>query len=263
MEDLIIVKQLPVIEEQLQNLSIEIDNKVNNAKALLVNEETVKTVKNVRAELNKDFKELEDKRKQVKEQILTPYTQFEEVYKKYITDKFKSADLELKTKIDEVENGLKHEIEKEVKDYFGEYKTSKNIEFINFEQSNINITLSASKKSLKEQVKIFIDKVEDDINLIKTQDYKDEILVEYMKTLNISKSITEVQERHFKLEQVSQKQEESKEIKEQEQKRIEKVENIIAPVEEQKYKVKFEVTATKVKLQELKQFLNNGGYKYE
>ena len=102
-KELIVVKQLPVIEEQLRSLSDEIDKKVSRALSLVVSDETVKEVKKVRAELNADFKDLEQKRKSVKEQVMNPYLQFEEIYKKYVTEKFKYADEELKKKISMVE----------------------------------------------------------------------------------------------------------------------------------------------------------------
>ena len=53
MKDLIIVKQLPQIEEHLKELSAEIDKKVEYAKSLVCTEESVKAIKQVRADLNK------------------------------------------------------------------------------------------------------------------------------------------------------------------------------------------------------------------
>ena len=172
MKDVIIIKQLPQIEEHWKELSTEIDKKVKNAKSLICTEESVKTIKQVRADLNKEFKELETQRKNVKEQILAPYMQFEEVYKTYISEKYKSADIDLKQKIESTENELKRQKEQEIKDYFEEYKTANEIDFVNYEQAKINVTLTASKKSLKEQVKMFIDKIRDDLQLIKIQECK-------------------------------------------------------------------------------------------
>ena len=63
---LIIIEQLPIIKSHLENLSVEIKEKVDRANSLVVNEETVKDVKQIRADLNKEFKELEEQRKQVK-----------------------------------------------------------------------------------------------------------------------------------------------------------------------------------------------------
>lgn len=281
MKDLIIVKQLPQIEEHLKELSTEIDKKVESAKSLVCTEESVKMIKQTRADLNKEFKELETQRKSVKEQILAPYMKFEEVYKTYISEKYKSADMDLKQKIDSTENELKAQKGQEIRDYFEEYKTANNIDFVNFEQANINVTLTASKKNLKEQVKKFIDEIVDDLKLVETQDCKEEILVEYKQTLNISRAIQDVANRHKLLEEEKRKQEELKSkqleevqrqaeisIKEQEIATKNASDNFVieAPkVEEQEeiLVLKFTVKGTKTKLKELKKFLEDGGYDYE
>lgn len=280
-ENLIVIKQLPQIEEHLKDLSSEIDIKVKNAKKLVCNEESVKTVKQVRADLTKDFKVLEAQRKTVKEQILAPYMQFEEVYKTYVSDKYKEADIDLKQKIDSTENELKKQKEQEIKAYFEEYKIANNIDFIDYEQANINVTLTASKKSLKEQAKAFIDKIKDDLKLIETQECKEEILVEYKQTLNISRAIQDVANRHKLLEEEKKRQEELKNkqleeaqrqadmsIKKQEVATKNALDNFIieAPKvaeQEEILTLKFKVRGTRSKLRELKRFLEDGGYDYE
>lgn len=285
--ELIIVKQLPQIEEHLKERSEEIEKKVENAKSLICTEENVKTIKEVRAELNKEFKEVETQRKMVKEQILAPYTKFEEIYKTYISDKYKSADIDLKNKIDTVENELKKQKEQEIKEYFEEYKQANNIDFITYEQAKINVTLSASKKSLKEQAKAFIDKIVDDLRLIETQEHKAEILVEYKNDLNVSKAITAVTSRYKAIEEEKKKQEELKQKQLEEAQRIadenirvqteetkkaldnfnvNKTVVLQKPVEEKQEEIltlKFIVRGTRAKLKELKQFLESGGYDYE
>ena len=276
-KDLIIIKQLPQIEEHLKELSTEIDKKVENAKSLVCTEENVKAIKQVRADLNKEFKEVETQRKAVKEQILAPYMQFEEVYKTYISEKYKSADMDLKQKIDSTENELKKQKEQEIKDYFEEYKAANNIDFVTYEQAKINVTLTASKKSLKEQAKIFIDKIRDDLQLIETQECKEEILVEYKQNLNVSRAIQEVANRHKLLEEEKKKQEEkvvtivsneNHEITKESHEQLEQVFNKpLERPEEQKQEpiltLKFTVKGTRTKLKELKKFLEDGGYDYE
>lgn len=210
MQDLIVVKQLPQIEEHLKELSLEVEQKVENAKSLVCTEENVTTIKQIRASLNKEFKEVENQRKIVKEQILAPYMQFEEIYKMYILDKYKSADNDLKEKIDSTENELKNIKEQEIKDYFEEYKKANNIDFVTYSQARINVTLSASRKSLKEQAKQFIDKIVDDLKLIDTQEHKTEILVEYKHSLNVSQAITSVTNRFKAIEEEKKRQEELK-----------------------------------------------------
>ena len=280
-KELIIVKQLPQIEEHLKELSTEIDKKVEDAKNLICTEESIKTIKQVRADLNKEFKELEVQRKTVKEKILAPYMQFEEVYKTYVSEKYKNAEIDLKQKIDNVENELRKQKEQEIRNYFEEYKVLNNIDFVTYEQSKINVTLSASKKSLKEQVKAFIDKIVDDLKLIEVQECKEEILVEYKQNLNVSKSIQEVANRHKLLEEEKRKQEKLKNkqleeaqrqtdisIKEQEMATKKALDNFVIEKpkvleQEEILTLKFTVRGTRGKLKELKNFLIQGGYDYE
>lgn len=286
MQNLIVVKQLPQIEEHLKELSIEVDKKVESAKSLVCTEENVTTIKQIRAGLNKEFKEVEKQRKMVKEQILAPYMQFEEVYKNYISNKYKRADSDLKIKIDLTEKELKAKKEQEIKEYFEEYRTANNIDFITYEQAGINVTLSASKKSLKEQAKQFVDKILDDLRLIETQEHKVEILVEYKQNLNVSNSITTVINRFKVIEEEKKRQEELKQKQmEEAQKKADQnikmqtevtkkaLDNFVVPevlqapvIEEKKEEIltlKFTVKGTRTKLRELKKFLENGGYDYE
>mgnify|MGYP004540712335 FL=1 len=314
MQDLIVVKQLPQIEEHLKELSLDVDKKVENAKNLVCTEENVTTIKQIRSSLNKEFKEVENQKKIVKEQILAPYMQFEEIYKMYISDKYKSADNDLKAKIDSTENELKNIKEQEIKDYFEEYKKANNIDFVTYSQARINVTLSASRKSLKEQAKQFIDKIVDDLKLIDTQEHKTEILVEYKQSLNVSQAITSVTNRFKAIEEEKKRQEELKRKQLEEaqrradesiraqteatrqalenfipkseekvvhiemdknheitQKSYGQLENVFnkpleKPREEKQEEIlilKFSVKGTRTKLEELKQFLENGGYDYE
>lgn len=270
---LIVIKQLPVIEEQLKKVSEEIDKKVNEATSLICTEENVKTIKDVRATLNKEAKDWEEKRKAVKAEIMKPYEDFEIAYKECIGDKYKNADSVLKEKVTLVENELKLSKTNSLIDFFNEYSQSKNIEFLSFEKANINVTLSASMKSLKEQVKNFIDKIADDLSLIETQDYKAEILVEYKQSLNVSQAITTVTNRYKAIEEENARLEREEQFK----KEIVEAAYIPArdmpvddkpleqPTEEQEeiLTLKFMVRAEKSKLKALKEFLENGGYDYE
>lgn len=258
--NLIVVKQLPIIEQQLQAIKAEVTAKVEKALSLVCSENAVKEVKAIRAELNKDFKEFEDRRKEVKKAVLSPYEQFESVYKDCITDVFKKADTELKSKIEGVENGLKEQKTSEVKAYFDEYLQSKGIDFVTFENANINVTLSASMKSLKEQAKAFIDRICEDLNLIDTQDHKDEILYEYKQSLNVSNSITTVVNRHKAIEEAKAtgKPEPIQEVI------SEKPLEAPKEVEDDKiYPLQFTVYGTKAQLKMLKDFILRSGIKYE
>ena len=93
---------------------------------------------------------------------------------------------------------------------------------------------------------------------------REEIFVEYKKTLNVSKAITEVSDRYKQLEVIKQEQVKQEEIKKQEEETIKKVDEVIKPVEEEKvYELHFKVIGTKDQLLKLKQFLDSEGLKYE
>lgn len=272
--EIIVVKQLPVIEQQLAQIKEQVAERVQAAMQLVCTEATVKEIKKARAELNTEFKAWEDKRKEVKTAVMSPYEQFEAVYKDCISDAYKAADKDLKQKIDEVEQQLKTEKLSEVKSYFEEYLASKSIDFITYEQAGINVTLSASLKSLKEQAKAFIDRIESDLKLIETfTDLKAEILVEYKKSLNVSDAITGVKARAKAVQEEQARQEAEAEKRAAEAQRVEAIKAAAAPAaveapaevqqEEPKLTLRFTVKATRTKLVELKKFLTEGEYEYE
>ena len=284
--EIIEVKQLPVIVEQLQVIKEDVTARVNEALNLDCTEDSVKVVKKARADLNAELKYWEGKRKEVKTAIMNPYNQFEAVYKECISDIYKSADSELKGKIDSVENELKEQKRKEVFYYFEELCEANGLDFLTFEKANINVTLSASLKSLKEQAKSFVDRVCDDLNLIDTQEHKDEIMYEYKRFLNVSLAITTVSMRYKAIEEEKAREAERKAKEEAARMAAEKVEEIvdsltpptisedigdllappitlepIAPVSVRKFT--FEVTASDNKIERLIEFLESENYYYE
>ncbi len=198
-QDLIVVKQLPVIEERLQSISEAIQAQTKEVLSLAVTEDTVKEIKKRRTELNKSFKMLEDQRKEVKSAIMAPYEAFEEVYKRYVTDIFKPADAKLKARIDEVENALLDNKKADVAAYFKEKAAAHNIDFVSFDQLGIKVTFSDSMKKLKEQVDDALNKISGDLAVIATLEFPEEILVEYKENLNLTNSVLTVKTRRAKL----------------------------------------------------------------
>lgn len=286
MENLIEIKQLPIIEQQLKQVSLKINEEMKDIEQLVCTEESIQILKKKRAEFNKDFKEYETQRKEVKEKVFKPYNEFEEIYKRYIADKYRNTDLILKGKIDVFEKEQKEKKEQEVKDYFEEYKTSLNIDFITYEQAKINVTLTASMKSLKEQAKAFIDRVNSDLATIALQEHKDEILVEYKQNgLILNKAMETVLTRIKAVEEEKRKQEEKvvhiemNENHEITQKSYEELENVMnkpleqpteeklqAPTKEDDNEVvtvPFKATATRKLLRRLKEIMEELEIKYE
>lgn len=276
MDELITIKQLPIIQEQLAQIKGEITAAVENALSLECTEDTYKDVKEVRARLNKDFNALESRRKEVKKTILSPYEQFEAIYKDCVTDVFKPADKQLADKISSVENGLKDAIRNEAMRYFNEYTAEKSIDFLTLENTGVNITLNASKKGIRDTINGFVDKVCDDLAMIDTQEHSAEILYEYKQSLNVSQAILAVNNRHKAVEEAIERDKQAKEIAAKEAEAVKRVEAVeaevltapvahAAPVVDSKvYTVSFIVRTTSLdKIRALKNFLVEGEYEYE
>ena len=265
--ELITLEQLPIIKYHLEQLSVEIKDKVARATSLVVNDDTVKDVKQVRAELNKEFNELETKRKQVKSAIMSKYDEFEEIYKENVSNLYKNADAELKEKIDNVENQLKQEKEDELREFVKQHCETNKIH-IEFEQIGLNITLSASMKSLKEQALAFIEKVVNDLKLIELEEHKDEILLEYNKNgFDFSKAKLDVITRYKQLEEIKKQQQEVQLQIDDEAEVVEKVEEITIPKEiiedDELLTATFTITTTKENIIKVREFLKKEGISYE
>ena len=207
--DIIVVRQLPIIENQLREVKASIQKRVDAALSMACTEDSYKSVKKLRAELNKEFKELEDRRKEVKAAILAPYEKFDALYKECAGDLYTDADAQLKKRITEVEDGLKSQRAVEAEAYFNEYLKSVNIPdvFITFATSGIKISLSESRKAMYTKVRGVLDRIAEDLALIETQEHKEEILVEYRKVRNVSQAVTTVDERHKAMEAERQRRE--------------------------------------------------------
>lgn len=274
-KELIVLEQLPVIKYHLEELSKEIKKEVDSATKLVVTTETVKEVKQVRANLTKDFEELERQRKKVKEAIMFKYKEFEEIYKENVSYLYLEADKELKEKIENVENQLKEIGTNNVKRYFEELRESLHLEnIVEFDNLGLNITLTNLGKNLegtkyKEEIKAKLDSIASDISLINLEEYKEEIMLEYKNTLDFAKSKLTVVNRHQEIDKIKEQQEKIQEQVEQEQKIEEKVDEIIAPIEIENEKSEeiiestFTVKGTLKQLKLLKEFLESGGYEYE
>lgn len=263
--ELIVLEQLPVIKYKLEQLSTEIKEKVDRVNNLIVNEDTVKETKQLRASLNKEFNELEEQRKQVKNAIMSKYDEFNEIYVKCVSNLYKDADSQLKEKIDNVESELKQEKENELREFVEQHCEANHI-YIKFEEIGLNVTLSASMKSLKEQALAYINKVVGDLKLIGMEEYKDEILLEYQKTHDFVYAKTSIIERHKQLEEIAKQQEIKEQLDKQDEKVEEIVEEIVAPKEiiedDEILEVTFTIKTTKQKILKLKEWLNEQEIEY-
>ncbi len=188
---------VPKIAHRLQELGKSVTDRLSelNVDSLVATEGTLKELKKLRADLNKELDDYEEQRKMVKNGILNPYNEFNTIYESEISEKYKKAIDVLKDKIAAVESRIKTDKRDAVKAYFDELCQAEKIDFIPFEKLGLDINLSTSEKAYKEKCSEYISKVIDDLNLIHTSEFEAETLTEYKKTLNVAQSITTVKTR--------------------------------------------------------------------
>ena len=271
LNELVVIEQLPKITEQLQIISDEVDKEIEYALSLDCTEESKQEVKKARASLNKINNVLEEKRKEGKKAILAPYEAFEEVYDNLVKGKLKNADSTLKTRLELIESEQLNSKRDNLIGFAIEYFKKYNIPaYVTFSDIGLNITLSASEKSLKEQIVSFCERINKDLELIRLEDFGAEIENEYsINGYDLTKAKLTVIERHKKIEELEKQKQVVEEKQQEEQKIVEQVEKIIAPVEvEEEPKEMLECTFTvwvdnQDKLVKIKKFLEELGVKYE
>ena len=274
--EIVKIEQMPKVFSQLEKIGDIIKKKTSDLDKLECTEANKQEVKSRRTEINNTLALLEAKKKEIKNKLLEPYNVFEEKYNKECKEKLQNASSILTQKINSIEIQQKLEKEQELREFADEYFNHYMIkDVVKFEDIGLNITLSASIKSLKEQTKAFCERISNDLKLIDLEEYKDEIVIEYLKNLDFAKSKMLVVERHRQLEEIKKREEELKAQQEQEQEVVEKVEEVVEeikpPVEiidveaqevEEIFTATFTVKTTKVKLKALKNFMESEGIEY-
>ena len=274
MNEIIEVTQLPIIKQNLLSAKETVINRINAVKDMAITEDTRKEAKAVRAQLNKEKAEFDNQLKSVKLAVMKPYEDLLITYNECITGPYAEADDIFKTKISEIETGLKKNKADEVERYFNEYAVSLNLDFVKFSDIPLNITLNSSMKSLKNTVKGFLDRIAEEMDSLLSMECKEELFAEYKNNgYNLAQAITNVDSRHKRIEREKERIETIMEQKKQEEETVKKVTDIItsevtSPIvkkvkNEKLATLTFKVTATIPKLKELKKFLEQGGYTYE
>lgn len=232
MNKIIEVTQLPIIKQNLLSAKETVINRINAVKDMVITEDTRKEAKAVRAQLNKEKAEFDNQLKSVKFAVMKPYEDLLITYNECITGPYAEADDIFKTKIFEIETGLKKNKADEVEKYFNEYAVSLNLDFVKFSDIPLNITLNSSMKSLKNTVKGFLDRIAEEMDSLLSMECKEELFVEYKNNgYNLAQAITTVDSRHKRIEREKERIETVMEQKKQEEETVKKVVKVVAPVE--------------------------------
>lgn len=261
--EIVKIETMPKVFSQLEKIGKFIDDNIKDIDKLECTEENKQEVKKRRVEINNTLKILEDKRKEIKTTLLEPYETFNDKYENECKVKLQNASDLLKEKIDVIESQQLQEKENELREFANQHIRAYNLQdIIKYEDIGLNVTLSASTKSLKEETLKFIEKISNDVELIKLEEYSDEILLEYINNRgNYAHSKLNVLNRHKQLEEIKKQQEVKQEQQKQDEVIIHNIETLVsAPkevVEEEKNWFNFECLMTIEQAKELKQWLKD------
>ena len=209
---------LQSIDWNFDELKAEITKKSEAYMNLVYSNEQMKEAKKDRANLRKFVTALEDKRKEIKKQILVPYSDFE-TKEKELVGIVNQAIENIDTQVKGYEEGLRQEKLAKVKEiYVEEIKDlDRTIPFEKvYKESWLNA--STTLKSVREEIASIYAKVDADLKILNadTSPYVFEMKEEYLKNFDLTAALAKKQ----KLEETAKKKaafEEQKKQREAEQ----------------------------------------------
>lgn len=269
-----VCSQPAVVDQNLVDLGARLIRITDTLENLPRDRSSIPEVKKLRAEMRKYFESLEDQRKAVKKAVLEPYEQAEAVYKSLVAEPIKCVDKLCKGFVDEVETAVKKECEDGLREYFTELCQMKGIYWLPFERLGIKVDMAMANqkepRKAKEQIKAFVEGVDQALATISGMEDSTDILEEYTRTLDLAKAIANVNERKKSREVMEQnraKWQETRDSRAQNAAAIAEqspeIGRVVRTQQEKKLRTTFTVTATMPMLRGLKAFLEGNNYEYQ
>ena len=178
--------------------------------------------------------------------------------------------------------------------HFAQLLAGRGIDWLRYESSGVKVSLTDAKqktqppKKLATQLAQFVERVAQEVMTISGMEDADEIMVEYQKSLNMSSAVAIVQGRKAAKAKAAEARAQAEAARQAEQKHVQHVQSFAppapvvapvpvaapAPVEQPVVRsgaddpnkvlcLRFQVTAPRWKLKELKKFLDDNKYEYQ
>lgn len=202
----IITTQGDVTFEEYDNLLSEANTLAEHVKQVEVNEENVKEAKRLMAQMNNRIKELETTRKDVKKTILEPYNHFDNQVKtiKSVIDDAVSHVKKQERELTEQERENKKQaiadiFDKRIKHY-GFEKTMGFADFLKPQYLNKSFSMNKVENELVE----WLEKTKRDLDTIDKLDNRDELIVEYQNTQDLSMAFEIIDKRNQRKKQIAE-----------------------------------------------------------
>ena len=280
---LITITSLPEIRENLTALKARWEAKAAEAAAMVCTDESVQSVKRLRAEMRREFEEADSQRKAVKARYMAPWEEVEETWRLCVAEPFQRADASYKGTIAEFEDGLKRQCRERLEKWFSELLTGYELDFLNFDQAMgiAGIKIGMADATAKTPKRIMdalwrtveqIDRGREQISQMDEAD-RAEIMAEYKKSLDLGHAISCVQGRRRMIQAEREAQETRRKAQEQQRDAEPEAETALRPpvteTVRQETEPRFERFSFTVKnvsreqLIKIREFLKEEGIEYE
>lgn len=271
MELQIIRKGNTEIQFNHEELKKVIEEKIVAYNNAVYTEDDIKNAKEDRANLNKLKTAIDDKRKEIKKEVMKPYDEFE-VKAKEIMAIIEQPILKIDNTVKEFEVKLKEEKRIKIIEIYNETFEEVNKNMVSLEKIFDDKWLNASVtiKSITEDIAEINNNINVAVNTLKllNSEYENTMLATYYRTLDLSKAISEGN----LLAEQEKKMKENNIIKEKVVEPvipgIEKLEEVIpdtvkqVEVEKDNLSIKLEIFGTKEELKKLHEYITKENLKY-
>ena len=196
--------QPPIIVENIDSVRQNLELLLADISTLPQDDEALKYVKQIRANLAKDFERMEIQRKAAKKQVMEPYDTANEKYQAYVAAPYKEADERLKKWGDDYQGNLKQARFDTLKRYFDELCQSQNIDFLTFAQCGVVVDMAMARqkepRKAMDQIYTYVMGVRSDLDTILKMEDAEEIMAEYRCCPILASAIGKVTRRKADLE---------------------------------------------------------------
>lgn len=187
---------LKAIDWNFEELKEEITKKSSDYLNLVYSDDQIKDAKQDRANLRKLVTALEDKRKEIKKEVMLPYEDFA-VKEKELVEVINGAIENIDTQVKGYEEGKRQEklakVEEIYKECIGDLDRTVPFDKI-FKESWLNV--STTLKSIKEEIITIREKIDGDLKIINTENspYVYEMKEEYLKDFDLMAAMAKKQQ---------------------------------------------------------------------
>ncbi len=278
------------IEWNYEELKKEIEIQTAEYAASVYNDDSIKSAKADRAKLNKFKDALNGKRLEIRKQMLEPYEQFSTEMKS-LTELVDKAIGNIDSQVKDYENRQRKAKEAKIREFYDAniFDMEKYLPFERvIKPTYLNAT--TTMKSIKDEILALIQRVSEGIALLNETDspYVADMKAEFLKTYDIGAALAvknhleaaERRRQEYEAERARQKAEREAKEKAEAEKLIQAgkkeeaapvpqevpkaaEEQKAVPEEEQVCALDFRVYVTRSQMEQLKQFLNDSGIRFE